>query len=173
MSSTQYLEFGDYFLKYSSDGVACVDSKSNTKWSTTYSMQAPFVDVCGTTAVIADQQGMQVYVFDEEGLKGQFQTKLPIQKARVATQGVVAVILADDDVTWVNFYDRAGGRYQRAGVYNGGSGEHHRCTRNSHYILRIDHRQKQKCRDRCREVKRTYPDAGRRVLRNGCSRSVY
>ena len=32
---------------------------------------------------------------------------------------------------------------------------------------------KQKCRDRCREVKRTYPDAGRRVLRNGCSRSVY
>ena len=79
VSSTQYLEFGDYFLKYSSDGVACVDSKSNTKWSTTYSMQAPFVDVCGTTAVIADQQGMQVYVFDEEGLKGQFQTKLPIQ----------------------------------------------------------------------------------------------
>ena len=73
VSSTQYLEFGDYFLKYSSDGVACVDSKSNIKWSTTYSMQAPFVDVCGTTAVIADQQGMQVYVFDEEGLKGQFQ----------------------------------------------------------------------------------------------------
>ena len=108
VSSTQYLEFGDYFLKYSSDGVACVDSKSNTKWSTTYSMQAPFVDVCGTTAVIADQQGMQVYVFDEEGLKGQFQTKLPIQKARVATQGVVAVILADDDVTWVNFYDASG-----------------------------------------------------------------
>ena len=71
-------------------------------------MQAPFVDVCGTTAVIADQQGMQVYVFDEEGLKGQFQTKLPIQKARVATQGVVAVILADDDVTWVNFYDASG-----------------------------------------------------------------
>ena len=90
VSSTQYLEFGDYFLKYSSDGVACVDSKSNIKWSTTYSMQAPFVDVCGTTAVIADQQGMQVYVFDEEGLKGQFQTKLPIQKARVAMQGVVA-----------------------------------------------------------------------------------
>ena len=29
VSSTQYLEFGDYFLKYSSDGVACVDSKSN------------------------------------------------------------------------------------------------------------------------------------------------
>ena len=108
VSSTQYLEFGDYFLKYSSDGVACVDSKSNTKWSTTYSMQAPFVDVCGTTAVIADQQGMQVYVFDEEGLKGQFQTKLPIQKARVVTQGVVAVILADDDVTWVNFYDASG-----------------------------------------------------------------
>ncbi len=108
VSSTQYLEFGDYFLKYSSDGVACVDSRSNTKWSTTYSIQAPFVDVCGTTAVIADQQGMQVYVFDEEGLKGQFQTKLPIQKARVATQGVVAVILADDDVTWVNFYDASG-----------------------------------------------------------------
>ena len=108
VSGTKYLEFGDYFLKYSSDGVACVDSKSQVLWSSTFSMQAPFVDVCGTTAVIADQQGTQIYVYKEDGLAGEFQTRLPIQKARVASQGVVAVILEDEEVTWVNFYDAAG-----------------------------------------------------------------
>ena len=71
------------------------------------------------------------------------------------------------------YYDRGWRPISKSRSVQRRSGEHHRCTRNSHYILRIDHRQKQKCRDRCREVKRTYPDAGRRALRNGCSRSVY
>lgn len=105
---TQYLEFGSYFLKYSPDGVSCVDGKSQVIWSTTFTMQTPIVDVCGTTAVIAEQQGTDVYVFTQDGLKGQFQTLLPIEKVRVAKQGVVAAILEDEDVNWVNFYESTG-----------------------------------------------------------------
>lgn len=105
---TQYLEFGNYFLKYSPDGVSCVDSKSQVLWSTTFTMQTPLVDVCESTAVIAEQQGTQVYVFTEDGLKGQFQTLLPVEKVRVARQGVVAAILEDEEVTWVNFYESSG-----------------------------------------------------------------
>ena len=108
VSGTEYLKFGDYFLKYSSDGVSCVDSKSQVLWSSTFSMQSPFVDVCGTTAVVADQQGTQIYIYKQDGLVGEFQTRLPIQKVRVAGQGVTAVILEDEDVTWLNLYDASG-----------------------------------------------------------------
>ena len=65
--------------------------------------------VCGSGICTSTAVNQKVTkALEERGLKGQFQTKLPIQKARVATQGVVAVILADDDVTWVNFYDASG-----------------------------------------------------------------
>ena len=108
IKGTEYLEFGNYFLKYSPDGVSCVNSRSEVLWSTTFTMQTPIVDICETTAVVAEQQGTQVYVFDKDGLKGQFQTLLPIEKVRVAKQGVVAAILADEEVTWINFYEATG-----------------------------------------------------------------
>ncbi|MCD8335703.1 MAG: DUF5711 family protein [Lachnospiraceae bacterium] len=107
-SGTQYEAAGKYLYRYNSDGVSCVTKKNELKWSVTYSMQAPIVDVCGTTMVIAEQQGTQIYVVNEDGLLGSFTCLLPILKVRVSNQGVVAVILQDDDVTWVRLYDANG-----------------------------------------------------------------
>jgi len=107
-SGTQYEAVGNYLYRYNSDGVSCVTKKNEVKWSVTYSMQAPIVDVCGTTMVIAEQQGTQVYVVNEDGLLGSFTCLLPILKVRVSNQGVVAVVLQDDDVTWVRLYDANG-----------------------------------------------------------------
>ncbi|MCD8346937.1 MAG: DUF5711 family protein [Lachnospiraceae bacterium] len=107
-SGTQYEAVGKYLYRYNSDGVSCVTKKNEVKWSVTYSMQAPIVDVCGTTMVIAEQQGTQVYVVNEDGLLGSFTCLLPILKVRVSNQGVVAVVLQDDDVTWVRLYDASG-----------------------------------------------------------------
>ncbi len=107
-SGTQYEAVGKYLYRYNSDGVSCVTRKNEVKWSITYSMQAPIVDVCGTTMVIAEQQGTQVYVVNEDGLLGNFTCLLPILKVRVSNQGVVAVVLQDDDVTWIRLYDAEG-----------------------------------------------------------------
>lgn len=107
-SGTQYEIAGKYLYRYNSDGVSCVTHKNEVKWSVTYSMQSPIVDVCGTTMVIAEQQGTQVYVVNEDGLLGSFTCLLPILKVRVSNQGVVAVVLQDEDVTWVRLYDAEG-----------------------------------------------------------------
>ncbi|MCC8047202.1 MAG: DUF5711 family protein [Clostridiales bacterium] len=107
-SGTQYELAGKYLYRYNSDGVSCVTQKNEVKWSVTYSMQSPIVDVCGTTMVIAEQQGTQVYVVNEDGLLGSFTCLLPILKVRVSNQGVVAVVLQDEDVTWVRLYDADG-----------------------------------------------------------------
>lgn len=90
--------------------------KGEVLWSTTYSMQTPVADFCGTTAAVAEQQGTQVFVFNADGLMGQFDTTLPILKVKVAKQGVVAVVLQDSNVTWINFYEPEERRLQRTGL---------------------------------------------------------
>ena len=96
-SSTQYLAFGKRMFKYSADGVSCMDGNGQTLWNCTFSMQSPIADVCEGSVVVADQQGTDVYIFDEKGQKGQFETLLPIEKVKVARQGVVAAVLTDQD----------------------------------------------------------------------------
>ena len=105
---TKYEAIGKYIYRYNSDGVSCVSRNNELKWSITYNMQAPIVDVCGKTMAIAEQQGNQVYVVNEEGQVGSFETLLPILKVRVSKQGVVAVVLEDDNVTWINLYKADG-----------------------------------------------------------------
>ena len=122
ISSTAYAEFGDNLIKYSSDGVSCVKDDGSVLWSSTFSMQSPIIDICKTTATVADQKGTQIYVFNEKGLLGQFQTSLPIEKVRVASQGVVSAVLNDGDITWINFYDTKGNEIAKNRASLGDSG---------------------------------------------------
>lgn len=108
ISGTEYVAFGKGLIKYSPDGVSSITNKGEVHWNSTYSMQSPIVDVRGSTLAVAEKNGTQVYVYNEVGLLGQFQTALPIEKVRVASQGVVAIVLQDEEVTWVNLYDTKG-----------------------------------------------------------------
>lgn len=108
IAGTQYVMLGNKIVKYSSDGIFCVNTRNEAEWSAAYSMQTPITDVCGETMVIAEQQGKQVYVVNSKGMLGNFETSLPILRADVSSQGVVALILDDEDVTWVEMYDTSG-----------------------------------------------------------------
>lgn len=108
IAGTQYEMLGNKVLKYSSDGIFCVNTRNEAQWSAAYSMQTPITDVCEDTMVIAEQQGKQVYVVNSKGVLGNFETALPILRAAVSAQGVVALILDDEEVTWVELYDSSG-----------------------------------------------------------------
>lgn len=103
-SGTRYETVGKKLFRYNSDGVSCISRDNEIEWSVTYSMQAVISDICGSTMVIAEQQGTQVYVVNAEGELGSFETQVPILKARVSRQGVVALVLQDEEVTWVSLY---------------------------------------------------------------------
>ena len=105
---TQYTEFLDYVLKYGKDGISCVDSENKLVWSQTYSMQNPIVEVCRGSAALAEENGTQAMIFDESGLQGTVQTRLPIRQISVASQGVLAVLLEDGDIMRLNLYDKKG-----------------------------------------------------------------
>lgn len=103
-AGSKYESVGKNIYRYSSDGISCVSRKNELKWSITYNMQAPVADVCGGTMAVAEQQGNQIYVVNEDGLVGNFNTLLPILKVRVSKQGVVAVVLQEEGITWVSLY---------------------------------------------------------------------
>lgn len=103
-----YLTFGSNVLKYSKDGASYIDSQGKEVWIQSYEMKSPVASVNGPFAVIADQQGNSIYIFDKTGNTGVATTVLPIIKATVSAHGVVAAILEDSTSNYVYFYKRDG-----------------------------------------------------------------
>ena len=105
---TQYTEFLDYVLKYGKDGISCVDSNNKLIWSQTYNMQTPMVEVCQGSVALAEENGTDAMIFDQTGLQGTIQTRLPIRQISIASQGVLAALLEDGDIMRLNLYDKKG-----------------------------------------------------------------
>lgn len=106
--STKYVEMDGKILRYSPDGVSLVNKKMETLWSETHSMQNPVADVKGDHAVVADQDGTAIEIYDTHGLTGSISTSYTIVKARVSQSGLVAAILGNGEDTWINFYSYDG-----------------------------------------------------------------
>ncbi len=106
--TTRYAEFQNYVLKYSNDGISCVDSNNNPVWSQTYNMQNPMIHVCRNSAAVAEENGTEAMIFDETGMQGTVQTRLPIRQICVSSQGVLAALLEDGDVMRLKLYSKTG-----------------------------------------------------------------
>ena len=107
-SGSAYEQFADGVLKYSRDGISYLNQHGEEMWNQPYQMKNPVVDVNGSSAVVADKGGNAVLVFNEEGVRGETQTNLPIERVRVSEQGIVSVILTDENEARVLCYDAAG-----------------------------------------------------------------
>ena len=108
-SATEYIRLSSgRTLKCNPNGVTCVNNSDVVQWNTTFNMQKPIYDVCETTVAVGDLNGSEIYLFDEKGLTGHFDVEHTLAKVKVAKQGVVAAVLEDGDVTWINVYDKNG-----------------------------------------------------------------
>ncbi|MCH1984407.1 DUF5711 family protein [Ruminococcus sp. OA3] len=106
--STSYVQLDNYLLKYTGDGASLLGSSGKSLWTQAYEMNNPTADACGTTSVIYDEKGTNMVIFGRGGKMGEVSTEMPILKAKVASQGVVAAILEDGENTWINFYSTSG-----------------------------------------------------------------
>ena len=107
--SESYLEFADGVLKYSKDGIAFMDRKGEERWNQPYQIKNPVVSTySGDAAAVADKGGNTIMVLDRDGLKGEMQTALPIEKVTVSAQGIVCAVLKDDPSPRILCYDAAG-----------------------------------------------------------------
>lgn len=104
----QYTIFGDNMLKYSKDGATYINDKGKEVWVQSYEMKSPVAAVNGEYAVIADQQGNNIYIFDESGNIGQAVTELPILKVSISSLGLTAAILDDGTANVITYYRKDG-----------------------------------------------------------------
>lgn len=100
--------FSEYILTYSKDGASCMDGKGNAVWNETFEMQNPIIDICQNVVAIGDYNGRNIYVMNTSGLLGQITTNRPIRNFCVASNGVVAVVLDDSNLTYIYLYDTKG-----------------------------------------------------------------
>lgn len=106
--SNWYAQFAEGFVRYSRDGIVYLNRKNEEMWIQSCQMNNPVIDVNGEVFAVADNGGNSILVFTEKGLKGEIETNLPIEKMSVSGQGIVSVILANEESPMVISYDATG-----------------------------------------------------------------
>ena len=105
--SSKFVPFKGNVIKYSRNGISYVDGNT-TLWDESYEMKNPQVDNCGDYLCVADKNANDIEIFTKDGKKGSVTTTYPISKAEVAEQGVVAALLKDKDVNYIEVFDKEG-----------------------------------------------------------------
>ena len=100
--------FAKGILRYGKDGATYMTYKGESIWNHPYEMNRPLLEKAGNSAAIADGGGNKIVVFNTQGVKGEIETTLPIEKISVSQQGIVAVILKDQSTPKIVCYDAVG-----------------------------------------------------------------
>lgn len=106
--TNHYAAFSDGIVRYSRDGVVYLDKKNKEKWIHPCQIQNPIIDVNEEAFAIADRGGNTILIFTKEGVKGEVETTLPIEKISVSNQGVVSAILKNETTPLMLCYDAMG-----------------------------------------------------------------
>ncbi len=137
INGTSVLNLDGSILTYSKDGVNCSDTKGNVLWNQTFEMQNPIVATQGKSAAIADYNGRNIYVMNNQSFLGEITTNLPIRNVVVSANGVVAAVLDDSSVTWIYLYDSEGNElgYFKTRMKNSGYPLHVALSENGQLVL--------------------------------------
>lgn len=107
-SDNSYVQFLNGVVKYSKDGIAYVDQTGKEMWNQSYQIKNPMLDVNNKSVAVADKEGNDILIFQEEGLKGEVHTTMPIERISVSEQGIVSAILKSESAMKIMCYDTAG-----------------------------------------------------------------
>lgn len=108
VSGSTDVKIGSAILTYSKDGAHCTDARGNVNWNQTFEIQDVILARSGDTVAIGEYNGRSIYLADSEKLIGEITTTMPIRQLAVSSNGYVAAVLADTDITWINIYDSSG-----------------------------------------------------------------
>lgn len=106
--ASSYVAFGDGIVRYTRNGVTYLNRKNEEQWIQPSQFKNPVIDVQEHTFAVADVGGNGIQVFTEEGLKGEIETNLPIEKISVSDQGIVSAILKNESAPQIVTYDAVG-----------------------------------------------------------------
>ena len=106
--TSSYREFAGGIVRYNRDGVTFLNRENEEQWIQPAQIQNPVMTAKDEAFAVSDSGGNSIMVFSEEGLKGEIETTLPIEKTAVSDQGIVSVILNNESSPKIITYDATG-----------------------------------------------------------------
>ena len=106
--SNRYAQFENGIVRYNRDGVVFLNRHNKEEWIYPCQIKQPIIDVNEKCFAVADCGGNSILVFTKEGVKGEIKTNLPIEKISVSDQGIVGVILKNENSPSIILYDATG-----------------------------------------------------------------
>lgn len=106
--TSSYAQFADGIVRYNRDGVVFLNRKNEEQWIQPTQLQNPTICVKDNAFAVADNGGNSILVFTREGLKGEIETTLPIEKIAISDQGIVSAILRNENSPQIISYDATG-----------------------------------------------------------------
>ena len=106
--SNQYAAFGKGIVRYSRDGITYLTRKNEERWIWPSQFKNPEIDIQKNVFAVGDIGGNAIQVFTEDGVKGEIETTLPIEKISVSNQGIVSAILKNESTPQIISYDAVG-----------------------------------------------------------------
>ena len=106
--ATRYDTFQGNILEYDNDGIVCRNTGGELVWNQSFEMTSPMVSICGEYLAVYDRTGTTVYIMSTSGLVKKIETTTPINRVCIAQQGTIAVLMKEDDVSYIKLYDKKG-----------------------------------------------------------------
>lgn len=106
--TSSYAQFADGIVRYNRDGVVFLNKKNEEQWIQPTQIQNPIIEVKEEAFAVADNGGNTILVFSREGLKGEIETTLPIEKIAISDQGIVSAVLKNENSPKIISYDATG-----------------------------------------------------------------
>jgi hypothetical protein len=102
--ASKYIDYENGVIKFNNNGSIAYGKDSKILWNCSYEMSDPIVDVCGEYAVISDKEGKRFDIFNINGRVGSVTTLYNINDVEIASQGVVAVQMYDNDNNYIQLF---------------------------------------------------------------------
>ena len=115
--AVKFEEFLGNIIKYSNDGIICMDSESEYIWNRGFEMTAPKLSICEGYLAVYDQGGTNIYIMDASGTQNSIETTMPIQRVCVANQGTAAVLMKEGTASYIKLFDRKGSELASGAFY--------------------------------------------------------
>lgn len=100
-----YRFFEGNLLKYSRNGISAVSVAGKNLWNGGYEMRQPQIDTCGGYVLVTDVTGKKFYIYNGEDEGTSIETTLPLVRAKVSANGIVAALVEDSDSNVLNIYN--------------------------------------------------------------------
>lgn len=103
-----YLPYGNRVVRYSMEGAVAIGKDGDLYWNGAYEMKDPIADVCEDYVAVADRGNKSIHIYNSKGDAGSINTLYNIVKIQVARQGVVAVLMEEDDKHYITLFSKEG-----------------------------------------------------------------